>query len=130
MEKIFVAIFCCAFALSKAQRISGSERFHNLNSVTKEVSNGLCNRQLSYFLDGLDRNVLWAREMRDSWGNVPSGLFSGNVYDFGSFDQCINFRHYSMDVGEISGQHCTLMIPFDLRDSNEQISKFMPPSRR
>lgn len=74
-------------------------------------SNDLCNRQLEDFNKNFDKGIHWARVMRDSWGNVPSGVFSGNVYDFGNFDQCIRLKHHS-EVGEISGQHCSLMIPF------------------
>lgn len=88
-------------------------------------SNDLCNKQLIHFEESFELNE---RKMRDAWGKTPSGMFSGNLYDFGNFDQCIEVKHYSENVGEISGQHCTLMIPFD-RDS-ELHSKFMPPSRR
>lgn len=90
----------------------------------------LCNVQLNYFQENLDRNVLWARRMRDAWGNFPSGIFSGNLYDFGSFDQCIELQHYSEAVGEIIGQHCTILIPHNLHDESDRLAKFMPPSRR
>lgn len=95
-------------------------------------SDGLCRQQLQYYQENLDQNVLWARVMRDSWGNVPAGIFSGNLFDFGSFDQCINFIHSSMNVtgGRIIGQHCTLMIPFELYEKRERNSKFTAPNRR
>lgn len=28
--------------------------------------------------------------MFDSWGKIPSGISSGNKYDFGAFSQCFN----------------------------------------
>lgn len=81
--------------------------------LKSDSPNDLCNSQLQYFQNSLDENVLWARKMRDAWGNVPSGIFSGNQFDFGNFDQCIRFKHEAGELGEISGQHCTLMVPFD-----------------
>ena len=76
-------------------------------------SNDECNRQIDFFNRNLAEGNLWAKEMRDSWGDFPSGIYSGNTFDFGSFDQCINIRHNLYEVGEVIGQHCTLMIPYE-----------------
>lgn len=81
--------------------------------------NKLCNRQLNHFQESLDHDVIWARKMRDAWGNVPSGIFSGNLFDFGNFDQCLNLQHSTDSVGKIFGQHCTLMIPFERVEDNQ-----------
>lgn len=88
----------------------------------------LCNRQLSYFQSSLDENAFWAREMRDAWGNWPAGTFSGNLFDFGNFDQCINFMHSSDSMGNIVGQHCTILIPFNR--SSDKIARMTAPTRR
>lgn len=90
-------------------------------------SNSLCNRQLNHFQENLEWKTLWARKLRDSWGSFPAGTFSGNLYDFGNFDQCVGFHHLSNEVGEILGQHCTLLIPFDRDDESDQ--KLLPPTR-
>lgn len=84
--------------------------------LKSDSSNEVCNSQLNYFYDSLYKNLLWARKMRDAWGNIPSGVFSGNQFDFGNFDQCIKLKHVSENAGEILGQHCTLMVPFDRED--------------
>lgn len=76
-----------------------------------DSNNDLCNLQLKYFQESLNKNILWARKMRDAWGNVPSGRFSGNIFDFGNFDQCLSFQHLSENFGKIVGQHCSLIIP-------------------
>lgn len=81
---------------------------------------------MKFINESLAQNLPWARRMRDAWGNVPSGIFSGNLFDFGSFDQCVEIRQPT-EVGEIVGQHCTVMLPFDV---NGKSPKFMPPSRR
>jgi hypothetical protein len=67
----------------------------------------------------------------DSWGSFPSGIYSGNLYDFGSFDQCLKFEHdtNTTNLGVIEGQHCTLMIPFEHQhnktDKDSQL-RFIP----
>lgn len=49
----------------------------------------------------------------DSWGKFPSGIFSGNAYDFGAFSQCLNLerngQHYST-------QYCLATITFTMKD--------------
>lgn len=131
-----LAIF--VFVTLSVERSSGHESFAkylgNLETrlhfdfdFSTSISNELCNRHLAAYQNSLQRNELWARTMRDSWGKVPSGLFSGNYFDLGSFDQCINVIH-SSNVGEIAGQHCTLMIPYDL-DVNNPETRLATPSR-
>lgn len=101
----------------------------NFNSITNMV-NDLCNNQLAAYQVGLEQNVRWARTIRDAWGKVPAGLLSGNYFDLGSFDQCIDVSYYSNDVGEIAGQHCTLMIPYNLEmNPMDPISRLAAPSR-
>lgn len=41
--------------------------------------------------------------MIDAWGGIPSGIFTGNVYDLGNFDECINIKKDS-----IRGKYCFL----------------------
>lgn len=80
----------------------------------KDASNDLCDTQLQYIEKNLKEGALWARQLNDAWGKMPAGMYSGNYFDFGSFDQCIQFKHESSTVGEIRGQHCTIMFPYDL----------------
>lgn len=103
-----------------------------VNAATSNTmeSDDLCTKQFNYFQDELNRNAGWAREMHDSWGNLPTGIFSGNLFDFGHFDQCINFMHASDAVGDVLGQHCTIMFSFDRYVSKNHVAKFMTPNRR
>lgn len=119
---VLISFTLCVARLNAAQDKTFDLKFNALDSSE------LCNIQLNYFQENLDRDVLWARVMRDSWGSFPSGTFSGNHFDFGNFDQCVNFHH--SDVGEIIGQHCTLMIPFDIHHTSDQMVKLMAPNRR
>lgn len=44
--------------------------------------------------------------MYDSWGHFPSGILSGNVYDFGYFDEC--------SVADMSTQYCLVEVNISL----------------
>lgn len=94
-------------------KIQSSFQFSFDLDLRPNSSSELCNQQLELFQEGLDRNEIWARKLKDAWGRVPSGIFSGNVFDFGNFDQCINFEHQTIETGKILGQHCTVRIPFE-----------------
>lgn len=134
------AVFICFILIIELQRVNSNEVFVE-NDVQKSVkqlhfnfnfntnvSNHVCNKQLAIYQESLQQNAMWARLIRDSWGNVPSGLFSGNYFDLGNFDQCIDVTYHSTEVGEITGQHCTLMVPYDL-EVNPEAAKISTPSR-
>ncbi|KAL7035541.1 hypothetical protein ACKWTF_008432 [Chironomus riparius] len=86
-----------------------------------------CSIQNEYIEDFYNKGSLWARKFRDSWGKFPSGIFSGNHFDFGHFDQCLYFKHYSEDVSEIQGQYCLLMFPYDMKKQEVDISPRFAP---
>lgn len=91
-------------------------------------ANELCVQQVAFLQE--NQRALWVLEMIDSWGTFPpSGTFSGNLFDFGNFDQCIELRTELTPVGVIVGQHCTLLVPHNHHE-NERSAKFMPPSRK
>lgn len=46
----------------------------------------------------------------DSWGTRPSGIYSGNMIDYGNFDQCYNFVHNHPSLGQIQGQNCIVPV--------------------
>uniref|UniRef100_A0A6P4FNW1 Nose resistant to fluoxetine protein 6-like n=1 Tax=Drosophila rhopaloa TaxID=1041015 RepID=A0A6P4FNW1_DRORH len=52
----------------------------------------LCLSEMGQLMLALRSGQFWALKMIDSWGSIPSGLFTGNVYDFGNFDECINIK--------------------------------------
>lgn len=42
------------------------------------------------------RNLIWFEiisPVLDSWGKFPSGMMSGNFFDFGAFSQCFHIKH-------------------------------------
>ncbi|KAJ6640801.1 Nose resistant to fluoxetine protein 6 [Pseudolycoriella hygida] len=56
--------------------------------TTQQYNDERCFNETIIFYEGIAQSKLWAVKMYDSWGNVPSGILSGNVYDLGFFDQC------------------------------------------
>lgn len=85
--------------------------FEDFNIEASSVSYP-CSVQLSQIAEKGTSRDLWARKMRDSWGGVPSGVYSANAFDFGNYDQCVNIDE-NTSLGRIVGQHCLLSIPFE-----------------
>lgn len=138
MTATCIIISTCFFVISGWRGVYSHEFFTESSQQLRKnldfnfhfntnISNRLCNSHLAAYQYNLAQNELWARTIRDSWGKVPAGMLSGNYFDLGNFDQCIDVRHTSDEVGEIVGQHCTLMIPYDLESSPE--SRLAAPSR-
>jgi len=95
--------------------------------ISRSYCDTACSIQNDYIEDNYNRGSLWARKLRDSWGRFPSGIFSGNYFDFGHFDQCINFHHYSDVASDIHGQYCLLMFPYDMKEKEvDIITRFAP----
>lgn len=86
------------------------------------MSSSICHLQNSYMEENYLKGALWARRFRDSWGRFPSGIFSGNHYDFGNFDQCIDFDQQTESFNEIRGQYCLLMFPCDTSSKKSGIA--------
>lgn len=57
----------------------------------------------------------------DAWTKFQAGINSGNLVDLGHYDQCVEFKHQSIDskVDEIRGQHCMI---FYRPSANESIN--------
>ncbi|XP_039494711.1 nose resistant to fluoxetine protein 6-like [Drosophila santomea] len=62
-----------------------------------------CLNDISMLVSALQGGQYWALKMIDSWGGIPSGIFTGNVYDLGNFDECINIKKDSL-----RGKYCFL----------------------
>lgn len=105
----YLVLFQLIFSFVHSQ----SEVFDNLKANFLQ-SDLLCDAQLKYVDENFAQGALWARIMQDSWGRLPSGIFSGNLYDFGNYDQCIHLTHFSEAHGVIHGQHCTIVFQHDI----------------
>ncbi|XP_034950941.1 nose resistant to fluoxetine protein 6 isoform X2 [Chelonus insularis] len=53
---------------------------------------------------------LWALKMYDATAKIPSGLLSGNVNQFGDFDECLSVKGSQ----QIRGQYCLVYLKLDV----------------
>lgn len=51
--------------------------------------------------------------MLDSWGKLPSALFSRNVYEFGGFSQCFDIKRNEKIY---KTQYCVGQLVIELND--------------
>lgn len=95
------------------------------NLISAQKESNICGQQMTYIDENYERGVIWARKIKNAWGSFPSGVFSGNRFDFGNFDQCIEFYHSSNSVGDFNGQFCTIFFSYELFNT-EIINYFAP----
>ncbi|KAH8268347.1 hypothetical protein KR026_005456, partial [Drosophila bipectinata] len=69
-----------------------------------------CNTDLTALLKGISSQQTWALKMVDSWGSIPSGVFTGDSYDLGNFDECLSIDKLVEENRKISGKYCFLTI--------------------
>ncbi|KAH8247739.1 hypothetical protein KR038_009246 [Drosophila bunnanda] len=68
----------------------------------------LCLRDLTLFSNALRNGQLWALKMIDAWGSIPSGILTGNKYDLGNYDECLNINKDLSEGVTIRGKYCFL----------------------
>ncbi|XP_075234133.1 nose resistant to fluoxetine protein 6-like [Lycorma delicatula] len=61
------------------------------NLESNEISE-LCKKHVRLYKEHLKNNTLWAVQMLDSSTLSPSGILSGDNYQLGHFDQCLDIR--------------------------------------
>ncbi|XP_055682064.1 nose resistant to fluoxetine protein 6-like isoform X1 [Lutzomyia longipalpis] len=74
---------------------------------TKAVNEGKCRKDLNETLDALNRGDKWALKMLDASVKVPVGIYFGDVYQFGDFDECVTIESPAdSDHRHIQAQYC------------------------
>lgn len=71
----------------------------------------LCESQVSLLVDGYHAKEDWAMRIYDSWGKFSQpGQLSGNLVDFGHYEQCLSTRHVfaNRTFGTFFGQYCLI----------------------
>lgn len=70
----------------------------------------LCEKQVALLYAGYQAEEDWAMRIYDSWGKSQSGLLSGNLINFGHYEQCLSTLHTFEDRhhGTFFGQHCMI----------------------
>ncbi|CRK95084.1 CLUMA_CG008562, isoform A [Clunio marinus] len=82
----------------------------------------MCEKQMLLLVDGFQRKEIWALKVFDSWGRSQAGLFSGNLLNFGHYEQCIQMKQDfdSDESGIFQGQHC--LVFFKISDIVESFA--------
>ncbi|EDX06872.1 nose resistant to fluoxetine protein 6 [Drosophila simulans] len=87
---------------------------HDLGDLESQFSSEedqLCFSDMKALMTGLGSAEYWALKMIDAWGSIPSGLLTGNSYDLGNFDECLNIRKEIIDQKRtIQGKYCFLSV--------------------
>ncbi|XP_014475148.1 PREDICTED: nose resistant to fluoxetine protein 6 [Dinoponera quadriceps] len=76
-----------------------------------------CKRHSDIFHEELSKFTLWALKMYDATAKVPSGLLSGNVNQFGDFDECVGVE----GKDGIRGQYCLAYLKLDVDQSRPDL---------
>ncbi|KAG5323880.1 NRF6 protein, partial [Acromyrmex heyeri] len=76
-----------------------------------------CKRHADIFHEELAKFTLWALKMYDATAKVPSGLLSGNVNQFGDFDECVGVE----GKDGIRGQYCLAYLQLDVDQSRPDL---------
>lgn len=65
------------------------------------------------------KNISFWFQVLDAWGKVPSGILSGNLLEFGSFEQCLDTTYkYDEVEDEIHPQYCLGQFVFKTGDNS------------
>lgn len=56
----------------------------------------------------------------DLSGKIPNGITKGAFKSFGLYDECLDFKHNTTDVGVIEGQFCNVF--YKSLDNSSEIS--------
>ncbi|XP_058797973.1 nose resistant to fluoxetine protein 6-like [Phymastichus coffea] len=76
-----------------------------------------CRRQSDIFRRELNKFSLWALKMYDATAKMPSGLLSGNVNQFGDFDECMGVE----GSAGIRGKYCLAYLQLDVDQSRADL---------
>ncbi|KAH8347525.1 hypothetical protein KR059_012047, partial [Drosophila kikkawai] len=138
MANIFGIVFFCGLVLISATQQKDKDVQHNFQGIRELRSLGfafaeffkditlddlgiriprlpteadlLCLGDMAQFMASLKAGELWALRMIDAWGSIPSGLFTGNSYDLGNFDECLNIKKGISETRVIRGKYCFLRV--------------------
>ncbi|XP_066139073.1 nose resistant to fluoxetine protein 6-like [Euwallacea fornicatus] len=83
------------------------------NVVEQVVPKNECSVHLQAWISDIfnfNKENLWALQMLDASAKLQSGLLSGNIFNFGDFDECLKVQVDKGEIGTIQGQYCTVSI--------------------
>ncbi|CAI6373319.1 unnamed protein product [Macrosiphum euphorbiae] len=70
------------------------------NFTLGRAESTVCRRQSALYEKHLSNHTSWAVRMLESWDRYPVGLLSGNTFQMGVYDECVDIRY------PLKGQYC------------------------
>ncbi|XP_016984860.1 nose resistant to fluoxetine protein 6 [Drosophila rhopaloa] len=98
------------FQFAKHFQDSELENVFVLDSRLPTQDDLLCLNDMTALMTGLRTGQYWALKMIDAWGSIPSGLLTGNSYDLGNFDECLNIKKEVNQGRTLQGKYCFLSV--------------------
>ncbi|CAH0558920.1 unnamed protein product [Brassicogethes aeneus] len=110
-----IVLMCLVISLSDANKKLLSDNLENVNIDITELwgrfplnlmKNGTqisqkCRVAYDHYLEGLNNFNLDDLKMWDSTGKLPSGILSGNINQFGDFDECMGLKNGKYCLADI-----------------------------
>ncbi|PSN54850.1 hypothetical protein C0J52_12406 [Blattella germanica] len=100
--------------------------------TSSTVRNELCRNHSRILFERIQRFDMWALKMLDSSAKLPSGILSGNINQYGDFDQCLGVEvhldpnlYQELEDHHFKGKYCLALIDLDLRKSNREILRHL-----
>ncbi|XP_059617661.1 nose resistant to fluoxetine protein 6-like [Phlebotomus argentipes] len=94
--------------------IRDSSLLSRISEATRAVQPGRCQKDLNETLEAFRRGEKWALKMLDASVKVPVGIYIGNVYQFGDFDECVAIESPGeTDHRHIQAQYCLVDVTID-----------------
>ncbi|XP_060528416.1 nose resistant to fluoxetine protein 6-like isoform X2 [Cylas formicarius] len=85
---------------------------------TTNSANAKCRNHSLFYAEEFKKLKLWATEMFDATGKMPSGILYGSSHDLGNFDECLEVK-VPYNEEEFFGQYCmakfTVVPPKDVQ---------------
>ncbi|XP_033217203.1 uncharacterized protein LOC117172978 isoform X4 [Belonocnema kinseyi] len=97
------------------------------------VNDPICQQHGKIFLRQLRGFKLWALQMLDSSGKIPSSLLRGNVNQLGDFDQCLGIStRVKVDkiTVKVQGKYCLATVDLHAAHSDMKLPVNLMESRR
>lgn len=70
------------------------------NFTLRRAADTKCRFQTAVYERDLRNHTSWAVKMQESWNRYPVGLLTGNTYQMGDYDECVDLSY------PVKGQYC------------------------
>jgi hypothetical protein len=124
--KLIASLFIFVVLPTKTVSIENVHDVPKLPEAKYKIAkdDALCEKQVLLLVGGYQRKELWALKVFDAWGKSQPGLFSGNLINFGHFDQCLemNIKFDDPADGHFIGQHCLIFFENDPESTNVRLN--------